>query len=228
MVYTCYFSIPSNIKTSNKFKITVKVVSDNICPWCFIGKRRLEKAMSKHADQFDFEVHWLPYILQPTIPSSGVDKRELYLKKFGRRTEAILQQTKSAGLGEGINITDDAIIGNTVDSHRLVEYAARQGKQDEVIEGIFKAYFVEGKNLGSLDVLTEIAKTASLDRDQVRAYLESNEDRDWVSNMDNQWKEQDLGGVPFFTFNDKVHLSGAQEPETFAKIFMTLKNSAAL
>lgn len=178
--------------------------------------------MARNADKLDFHVKWLPFLLQPALPKEGVDKRTYYQQKFGPRAAGAIERLKDVGRTIGINFTDDAIIGNTINSHRLVEYADRHGKQDAVIEGIFKAYFEQGKNLGSTDVLAGIAKDAGLDEDQVRAYLQGKEDLDWVLNMDRQWKEKQVDGVPFFIFNDKISFSGGQEPEVFEQVFNTL------
>jgi len=124
--------------------------------------------MARNANQFEFHVKWLPFLLQPALPKEGVNKRAYYLEKFGPRAIQAMARLKSVGETVGINFADDGIIGNTIDSHRLVEYADSRGKQDEVIEGIFKAYFEQGKNLASHDVLASIASEAGLDLEQVK------------------------------------------------------------
>jgi predicted DsbA family dithiol-disulfide isomerase len=179
--------------------------------------------MARNADKFDFTVKWLPFLLQPGLPKEGVDRMTYYRQKFGPRAAGAMERLKTVGKDVGINFCDDAIIGNTLDSHRLVEYADRKGKQDAVIEGVFKAYFEQGKNLGSIDVLTSIAKDAGLDEAETRTYLQGEEDKDWVLTMDQHWKEQMVDGVPFFVFNDKISFSGGQEPEVFEQVWNALQ-----
>lgn len=182
--------------------------------------------MARNMDKYEFHVKWLPFLLQPGLPKEGVDRRAYYQQKFGPRAIGAMEHLKTVGRTVGINFADEAVIGNTLDSHRLVEYADRQGKQDAVIEGIFKAYFEQGRNLGSIDVLTSVAKDAGLDEEQVRTYLQGEEDKDWVLTMDQYWKEQQTDGVPCFVFNDKITFSGGQEPEVFEQVFNALRQQA--
>ncbi|ELR11391.1 DSBAlike thioredoxin domain containing protein [Acanthamoeba castellanii str. Neff] len=209
-----------------KFKVSIKVISDVICPWCFIGKRRLEQAIARHSDQYEFEVKWLPFILQPALPREGVDLRTHHRKQMGARADAMLDDLKSVGKEVGINFVGDGTINNTVDAHRLLAYADRLGKQAAVIEGLFVAHFEQGKNIGSLDVLAAIAKDAGLDEEQVRTYLKTEEDLEWVITIDLFWKEQQTEGLPFFVFNDKISFAGGQAPEVFGQVFNALKQQA--
>jgi len=187
--------------------------------------------MKKTASSYDFDVKWYPYLLNPTdFPNEGVDKRVHYAKKFGAdRFDGMAKNMANVGNEVGIKFKTDAIVGNTIRSHRLVEYAERQGKQNEVVEEIMKQYFEEGKNLGSFETLLDVAKTAGLDVAKTKSYLESDEDKDWVIQQDRKAKDElDVEGVPYFTVNDNISFSGAQTEEFFEDVFQKIEQNANL
>jgi len=176
--------------------------------------------MSASADRFNFQVKWLPFFLDPSLPETGVDKMQRYKKKFGSNVEPIISRMKSVGEEEGIRFSYGGQIANTRNSHRLIEYADKLGKQDEVVNVLFRNYFEEEKNVGSIDVLTEAAKTAGLDENKAREFLLSGEGREEVdSTVEQMLEEYGVTGVPFFIIDNKYALSGAQEPATFLSVF---------
>jgi predicted DsbA family dithiol-disulfide isomerase len=195
----------------------IEIYSDIICPWCFVGKRRLERALTSVGG--DIHVTWRPFQLNPTMPLDGMD-RSAYLKAkfgsleaFGRMEEQLL----AAGVDERIPFAFGKIqrTPNTFAAHRLVWYAARQGKQDEVVEALFLAYFLEGKNIGDLKTLTHVATEAGLDRTETEEVLAS--DKGLVEVKDEEAVGRRLGirGVPYFVFNGRISISGAQPPDIF-------------
>jgi predicted DsbA family dithiol-disulfide isomerase len=192
--------------------ITVDVYSDLICPWCFIGKKRLEKAIAM-LDGQETVVRWHPFQLNPDMAPEGVDRRAYRSAKFGswERSQAMDADVAKAGRGEGIAFNYDkmARTPNTLDSHRIVWLAGERGIQDAVVEALFEAYFTDGRDLSDRATLAAIAVEAGLDAKEVDDLLSGDAGR----------KGHQLGvtGVPFVVINDTVALSGAQPPETFLK-----------
>src|SRR6266853_6026252 len=156
--------------------LTVEVISDVICPWCYIGKRRLEKATARRG-QRDVRVRWHPFQLNPRMPKAGMNRQEYRTAKFGswERSQALDAQVAEAGRAEGIPFDYAKVMRtpNTFDAHRLIWLADREGVQDAVVEGLFAGYFTNGRDVGDHDVLAQIAAGAGLDRDRVRAFLDS-------------------------------------------------------
>jgi predicted DsbA family dithiol-disulfide isomerase len=161
-------------------------------------------------------VRWLPFQLNPDLPASGMPRREYIERKWGpgRGPEAY---SRVAAVGKTLAIPfafgNISVQPNTLDAHRLLTFAEREDRQDELAEVLFKAYFIDGENLTDRDVLADIAGRAGLDRDAAKAYLDSDEDRDLVLQADVQAREAGIGGVPFFIFNRRIGVSGAQEPD---------------
>ncbi len=200
----------------------IDVISDTVCPWCFIGKRRLERALSEHPDLVP-EIVWHPFQLNPEMPPGGMD-REMYLQiKFGgeARAEEVYKVISDAASGEALDFNLDKIsrTPSTLDSHRLVHYAESRGRQQDVVEHLFKAYFENGADVGSKETLADIASEAGLDRDEVLAYLESDTDVELIRTRDQRARAMGVNGVPCFIVNDKYAISGAQDPEVFQQVF---------
>eukprot|EP00005_Dracoamoeba_jomungandri_P004503 CAMPEP_0174253478 /NCGR_PEP_ID=MMETSP0439-20130205/2845_1 /TAXON_ID=0 /ORGANISM="Stereomyxa ramosa, Strain Chinc5" /LENGTH=183 /DNA_ID=CAMNT_0015334527 /DNA_START=99 /DNA_END=650 /DNA_ORIENTATION=- len=175
--------------------------------------------MQAYESTINFDVYWEPYLLSPYTPKEGVDKRTYYLQKFGPRVEAMGKRLQEVGKTVGISFTSDGTIGNTIDSHRLIEFAHRKGVQNDVVEALFKTYFEQGNNLGDIDILTAAAKEGGLEEEEVRDYLQTEEDREWVLKTDKKWKKQNINGVPCFIIDEKVRLSGAQDAAVFEGVF---------
>lgn len=199
----------------------IDVVSDTVCPWCFIGKRRLARALAMRPDM-QFDVHWRPYRLDPTIPPEGVDRRAYLKAKFGDspRTGQMGEIIRTEGSGEGIDFHFDKIerSPNTLDSHRLIRWAAGAGVQDDLVERMFDAYFVQGRNIGDRVVLTEIAAEAGMGAGLVTQLLDKDADREIVEKEDLMAHEMGISGVPTFIFQNRYMISGAREPEVLVRV----------
>jgi predicted DsbA family dithiol-disulfide isomerase len=198
--------------------MTIDVISDVVCPWCFIGRRRLGEALAQHAavdPGVRPVVSWHPFQLNPDLPREGIDRRAYVEAKFGGRARAaeIYARVRAAGLTVGIEFEFDRIERqpNTIDAHRLVSWAQANGDPEEVVERLFRAYFLEGRFIGDRDVLAAIAGEAGLSRDAARAYLDSDAGTEKIEAMDRRVRELGVTGVPFFIFNSRVAVSGAQE-----------------
>lgn len=210
--------------------VKLDIVSDVMCPWCFVGKRRLEKALENIDSNISVEINWLPFQLDATLPPEGKD-RQLYLSdKFGGKENAdkFYKTIKQAGDDEGIDFDFDAIkvSPNTLDAHRLIAWAGQQGDepQNQMVELLFKAYFQDGKNIGDHAVLTEIATKAGMDAEQVAARLKSEDGLLETRQAIDHAQQIGVSGVPCFIFDGKYGVSGAQAPETLA---MAIKKIAA-
>ena len=198
--------------------LAVDVISDVVCPWCFIGKRRLEKAIAQAA--VPLSISWRPYQLDPTIPPEGKDRRAYMEAKFGsaERIKEIHARVAAAGEGEGIPFAFDRIkvSPNTLDAHRLVRWASEAGRQGDIVEALFRAYFIEGRNVGDAAVLTDIAAAHGLDRDDIAARLASGEDREAVREEIEAAQRIGVTGVPTFILAGRYGLVGAQPAEEIA------------
>ena len=211
----------------------IDVISDVVCPWCFIGKRNLERALemwrADHPDDVPV-VRWHPFQLNPQLPPGGVPRREYLEMKFGGpdRAKEIYARVTAAGKRAGIEFAFDSIAvqPNTIDAHRLLNHAGELGSQDAMSEALFRRYFLEGADLSDRETLADIAKSAGLDRDQTIAYLASDADRELIEEQDRRARSIGVEGVPFFIFNQQVALSGAQPPEVIVNAMQ--QASAAL
>lgn len=193
----------------------IDIYSDIVCPWCYVGKRRLERALTSVGGAV--HVTWRPFQLNPTMPLEGMD-RTTYLKSkfgslevFGRMKEQLL----AAGAEEGIPFAFEKIqrTPNTFSAHRLVWYAAEHGQQDEVVEALFRSYFVEGKNIGDVKTLAHAAAEAGLDRTEIEHFLASEKGVVEVKAEEAMGRRLGIRGVPYFVFNGRISLSGAQPPD---------------
>lgn len=208
----------------------IDVVSDTVCPWCFIGKRRLGRALAMRPE-LEFDVRWRPFRLDPTIPREGVDRKAYLAAKFGdvERVKAMGEAIREAGAGEGIAFDYDRIAKspNTLDSHRLVRWSATAGVQDDIVERLFRAYFEEGRDVGDQRVLTEIATEAGMDAELVAKLLAEDADLELVEREDALAHKMGISGVPTFIFANKYAASGAHEPEKLVEVIDTVLREAA-
>jgi predicted DsbA family dithiol-disulfide isomerase len=192
-----------------------------ICPWCYIGKRRLEKAIV--ASGLSGQVHWLPFQLNPSMPKEGISRREYRIRKFGswERSQELDTRIIDVGKDEGIQFAFDKMerTPNTVDAHRLIWLAERQRVQDSVVEALFRAYFTEGRNISNSQTLIDMVAEAGLDRQQAGALLKSDDGMEAIKEAGELARRHRVDGVPFFIINGKVTLSGAQQPEAFLDAF---------
>lgn len=210
----------------------IDIISDTVCPWCFIGKRRLERALAARPD-LEAEITWRPFQLNPEMPAGGLD-REAYLEaKFGgaERARHIYDAIRAAGVGEDIDFAFDRIARtpNTVDSHRLIRWSESAGAQDAVVENLFRRYFVEGADIGDHEVLAEVAEEAGMDAQLVARLLAEGQDLDLVRKEDAVARQMGIGGVPYFIVARKYAVSGAQDPSIFLQVLdLAAREDAAL
>ena len=205
--------------TDSPRAMTIDVISDVVCPWCYIGRRRLGHALSLYAAR-EPEIHpivsWHPFQLNPDLPREGIDRRAYLEAKFGgpQRAAEIYERVRAAGQTVGIDFAFERIERqpNTRDAHRLIAWAQARGDAEDLVERLFRAYFLEGRGIGEREVLIAIAGEAGLPADAARAYMESEEGADSIEAMDRRVRELGVSGVPFFIFGSSVAVSGAQEP----------------
>jgi predicted DsbA family dithiol-disulfide isomerase len=204
----------------DQIPVRIDVVSDVVCPWCFIGKRRLEKALALKPD-VPVEVHWHPYFLNDWIPREGISREDYLTTKFGspERYKGIAQRVSAAASAEGLTYAMDKISRqpNTLDAHRLIRWAAGIGKAAEMKQKLMDLYFTEGADLTNHSVLVQAATDVGLDAEDVRAALASDQDVAEVEQEALSAKEAGIEGVPMFIFGGKFAVSGAQAPEYLAE-----------
>lgn len=199
--------------------VQLDVISDTICPWCFIGKRRLEKALALRTD-VDVDVRWRPYQLDPTIPPGGKDRREYLEAKFGGPEGArkIYDNIRAAGADEDIAFAFDKIerTPNTINSHRLIRWAATADRQDAVVERLFRQYFLEGGDIESPESLVAVARETGMDADLVAELLAGDADVDLVEREIRTAQKIGVTGVPCFILANSFGVMGAQSADVLA------------
>ncbi len=200
----------------------ILIVSDTVCPWCFVGKRRFERALAERPE-ITPDIEWRPFQLNPQMPPAGLDRKTYIRAKFGSDEQAkeIYQAIEQAGEVEKIPFAFDAItrVPNTVASHRLISWSLPLGRQDRVVESLFRRYFVDGKDIGEIDVLAAAAEEAGLDEAAAAAYLASDEGVEQTLAETQEAHQLGISGVPCFIFDGKYAVSGAQGPEVFSQVF---------
>ena len=200
----------------------IDIIVDTICPWCYVGKKRFEKALSIRP-QPDLEVGWRAFQLNPRMPLEGMDRRDYVSEKFGGmdRAGAVHSSLLQAGTEEGVEFNFSHIdrTPNTIHSHRLVRHAAEHGLQTPVISAVFDAYFLEGLDIGEPEILADIGETAGLDRERTLEFLQSDLDTDTILAEDELARKLGVNGVPCFIVNRKYAVSGAQSPEVLIQVF---------
>ena len=199
----------------------IAIVSDTICPWCYIGKRRFERAQTGRPA--DIEVEWRPYQLNPDMPAEGVDRQRHLVAKFGseERVAEIFAAIEQAGDAEGITFVFDRIARtpNTVDSHRLIEFAGEAGVQDAVVESLFRRYFEQGEDIGDHDVLAAAGVDGGLDEGDLRRFLDGSDMVEEVKRESEAASRAGISGVPCFIFERRYAVTGAQTPDVFERVF---------
>ena len=209
--------------------LTIDVVSDVVCPWCYLGEKRLEEALSEEAGPV--VVRWRPYQLDPTIPEGGLDRAEYMEKKFGKsgRLQSVHDNLTRLGAEVGLPFAFDKITRspNTLDAHRLIRWAASAGVQSRVVDRLFEAYFVEGRDIGDRVVLTEIAAECGLDADLVERLLAEGADSEVVRQEVEQAQAMGVSGVPFFIFAGRLGVPGAQEPSALRQAMAEARQAMA-
>ena len=215
-------------------KLTVDVISDVACPWCFIGMKRLERAIAM-ADGVEVAIRWRPYQLDPAIPPGGLPRKAYMLQKFGseERLREIHDRIVPLGEVEGIRFNFDAmeVQANTLDAHRLIRWAASEkapaGAQQQVVRRLFEVNFEEGRDIGDRAVLAEIAGEAGMDAALIQALLASNADVEAVQDEIETAGRMGVRGVPCFLIEGKYAVMGAQESETLADALRQVADAKA-
>ncbi len=200
---------------------TLDIISDPICPWCYIGKAKLDRALEAAPDH-PFEIQWRPFQLNPDMPAEGMDRREYLEWKFGGRDGAIKVYGEIAKTAEatGLDIAFDKIkrTPNTLNAHRLILWAKIEEKQSQVVSQLFKRYFREGQDISNIDVLVDIATTVGMDGDLVRRLLAGDSDLAETIAEDKKAREMGVQGVPCFIIGASYAVQGAQNTDTWANI----------
>ena len=193
--------------------LIIDIVSDIVCPWCYVGKKHLEAALAE-MPEIDAVVRWHPFQLDPTIPPEGLDRKAYMRQKFGDdgRLEAAHQRLEVLGAQNGIGFQFGAITRspNTLDAHRLIRWAGDAGLQDTMVQSLFQAYFEEGRDIGDRAVLALIAERAGLEADAILERLESDDDAENIRIEIAEAGRIGVTGVPFFILAQKLAVSGAQ------------------
>ena len=209
--------------------LTIDIVSDVVCPWCYLGEKRLEQALAEEAGPV--VVRWRPYQLDPTIPQGGLDRAEYMEKKFGKsgRLQSVHDNLTRLGAEVGLPFAFDKITRspNTLDAHRLIRWATSAGVQSRVVDRLFEAYFVEGRDIGDRVVLTEIAAECGLDADLVERLLAEGADSEVVRQEVEQAQAMGVSGVPFFIFAGRLGVPGAQEPSALRQAMAEARQAMA-
>lgn len=207
--------------------IHIDVVSDVVCPWCYIGKKRLEQALAR-CPELDVAIHWRTYQLDATIPDAGYDRQTYIANKFGgaEQAQTFYAKLKETGKSEQLDLDFDAIkvSPNTRNAHRLIHWAGEAGKQDAIVDALFAAYFEEGRNIGATDVLIDIASAHGLDGEAIAEKLASEADVRTVELERSLAGELNVTGVPFFVINSRYAIPGAAAPEHLAEALQQAAN----
>jgi len=210
--------------------LSIDIVSDVMCPWCYVGKRRLEAALSQMPD-LETEVRWRPFQLDATLPKEGRPRAEYLAAKFGGldRAAALYSRIEEAGAEDGIAFNFNAIevSPNTLDAHRLIRWSSTTPHHDAVVERLFELYFLEGAHIGRDDVLSGAARDAGMDADLVAELLATDKDKDLVEREIALAHQMGISGVPAFVVGNKYLLSGAQPAEAFLEVFARVAEEAS-
>ena len=214
-------------------RIVIDVVSDVVCPWCYLGKARLELAIAEVQDEVGVDINWRPYRLNPDYPTEGVDQKKALEEKLGGAERVAQGHKMLTDLGREVGIAFDfeaiTIGPNTLDAHRLIHWAMVEDreKQDRVVDALFKANFEEGRNVGDRAVLLDIAEKAGLDRSVSASLLASDADSDLVLAEIQAAQQMGVSGVPFFIFDQQYAVSGAQAPDVLANALRDIAKAKA-
>jgi predicted DsbA family dithiol-disulfide isomerase len=207
----------------NKPVIKIDVVSDVVCPWCYIGKRRLEKAMQQLSSEYTFEVEYHPFELNPDMPAQGVNQKAYLTDKFGSedRYDQITNHTTQVAATEGLafNFDKQNTSPNTRKAHAIVQLAKLKGKDLAVIEDLFKAYFTDGVDLTDDKNLIALAVQAGIEREDLELLLADENSLIRIAALEKEMSKLGISGVPFYIINSKYGVSGAQSSETFMQVF---------
>lgn len=210
-----------NIVSPPRARLPVEVVYDLVCPWCYLGVRRLMRTMRRRPDLL-FEVVWRPFLLNPDMPRAGMARADYVVRKFGgeERARRLYASITEVGAAEGLEFRFDRIrrTPSSVDAHRLVRWAGLYGRAAEVVEALFAAHFADGHDIGEASVLRAIAASAGLDPAAAQRFLRSDEEVDAVHADNLRAHRLGINGVPCFVIAGRHAVAGAQEPEVIERL----------
>ena len=210
----------------NMLMIELDIFSDTVCPWCYIGKKRLENALNKYKNLV-IKQTWRPFQLNPGMPPDGMDRQEYLISKFGSSDAAktVYENIYEEGVKEGINFNFDLIevTPNSFNSHRLLALAYNANIQDKVLDDLFESYFLHGKDIGDPNILLQIAIKHNIDAEEFKSYLSDQENIEPLANEEIQAKKMGIKSIPTYIVNKQIVINGAQTSENFELIFEKLK-----
>ena len=200
--------------------IRLDIFSDPVCPWCYLGKANLDRALEAHPTH-PFAVEWHPFQLNPDMGTGGVDKRTYLAERFGAgKLDAVHDRLKAMAKQAGLDMDPDVPqrIPNTLDAHRMVHWAGLEGRQTPMVSALFRVYWREGRDIGDLGTLADIAAESGLDRDVIARLLATDADLDAVQARDGHARERGINAVPTFVVDNQYVLSGAQPPALWGQV----------
>ena len=216
--------------SQEKEALTIDVVSDVVCPWCYLGKKRLARALANETGE-PIPIRWRPYQLDPSIPPGGLDRQTYMRNKFGNdgRIEAAHDRLRALGAEEGLSFAFDKIqrAPNTLDAHRLIRWAFLTGAQDRVVDRLFNLYFEQGRDIGDRRLLVEVARECGMDDELVAKLLEDGSDEKEVREEIAQAQSLGVTGVPFFIFASRFGVPGAQSVDVLSTAIDRARKSLA-
>lgn len=205
--------------------IRLDIFSDPVCPWCYVGKANLDRALADHPDH-PFRIQWHPFQLNPDLPPEGVAKRAYLEAKFGgaARVDAIHERLREVARTAGVDMDPDKPqrMPNTLNAHRLIHWAGIEGRQPGIVHRLMRAYWTEGRDIGDLDTLSAIAGEGGMDQAAILRLLHSDADADDISARDADARHKGVTAVPTFLIAQQYVVSGAQPPETWGKVIEEL------
>ena len=208
--------------------IELDIFSDTVCPWCYIGKKRLDNAIAKHG-HLEFKQTWRPFQLNPAMAPDGMDRQEYLVSKFGSTDAAktVYENIYEEGLKEGIDFNFDSIevTPNSFNSHRLLALAYEKKIQEQVLDDLFESYFLKGEDIGNPNILLSIAVNNSIDEDVFKSYLSNKDNIEPLGNEELQARKMGIDSVPTFIVNKQIVINGAQTSENFELIFQKLSGN---
>ncbi len=210
--------------------VKLDILSDPICPWCYIGKANLDRALERSGDH-PFEIEWHPFQLNPDMPAEGADRRTYLEAKFGGKAQAVKAYARvtelAAAAGLGLNFEAMERTPNTLNAHRLIHWAGIEGRQSLVVSALFRAYFTEGRDIGDVEVLADLADSAGMDGAVVARLLASDSDIAEIQARDRHSREMGITAVPTFIVDHRHAVPGAQPPEMWDKVIADIRAQQA-
>jgi predicted DsbA family dithiol-disulfide isomerase len=210
-----------NILAPPKARLSIEVVHDLVCPWCFLGVRRLLRTMRRRPDLL-FDLIWRPFLLNPDMPRGGMARPDYVVRKFGGedRARRLYASITEIGRGEGVQFRFDRLrrTPSSIDAHRLVRFAARYGYADAMVEALFSAHFTDGRDIGDHEVLVAVAEACGLDGAAAARFLPSEDETDLVHADNLRAHRLGINGVPCFVIGGRHAIAGAQEPEVIERL----------